>query len=278
MFVCKNKNVFSRNFTRGKVKVLPEKYLFNFYRSNAKRRNLLFTLCFEDFLNLIKQKCAYCLREPYNLYCRNSRPFLYNGIDRVNNNIGYIPENVVPCCKNCNKIKGALDKEVFLDTVNRVRTHLQKQSFMMEDDLILWRKSLAPQTLVVCSGVFDVLHIGHVTLLNYAKQFGDFLLVGLDDDESVRRLKGPTRPINTGRVRQKILSYLSMIDATYIYKNTQEFLNLIKPDVWVKGSDYSLETLNTQERDTVLDNGGRIEFAPKVDGVSSTAILKALNG
>jgi rfaE bifunctional protein nucleotidyltransferase chain/domain len=294
--VCGNfKNVFSVNLLRGRVKscgcladekrklgqkeiiarnyrrrVPIQKYLFSFYKSNANRRKIGFDLNFDTFLEMINQKCFYCAREPFNTYCKNNRTCLYNGIDRVDNKLGYLINNVVTCCKYCNKLKGTHDVDIFLDTARRIKTQYPCNIIDTEQKLIEWVIDIrkCQRTLVVCSGVFDIFHIGHLDYFKYAKNFGDVLLVGLNDDKSVSNIKGNSRPITNQTNRQMLISSMIVVDAVYVYEKTVDFLELVKPDVWVKGEDYSIDTLDSDERNAVLRNNGTIEFAPSVYSTS----------
>lgn len=145
-------------------------------------------------------------------------------------------------------------------------------------------KSLGKQ-IVFTNGVFDILHVGHVTYLEAAKQLGDFLVVGLNDDDSVRRLnKGPERPINAESARAKVLSALSAVDAVVIFSEGTP-LDLIKelePDVLVKGGDYDPEELDSSHPKYMVGSaevrewGGSVKTIPTVEGFSTTGIVKKL--
>jgi hypothetical protein len=102
--------------------------VISYYKRNAKRRNIKFDLSEEDCLNLFKQACYYCDREPFNII--NSKysngEFIYNGIDRIDNSIGYTLSNTVSCCKNCNAMKKDLPKEEFLKIVTLIYNNFNK--------------------------------------------------------------------------------------------------------------------------------------------------------
>ena len=135
------------------------------------------------------------------------------------------------------------------------------------------------QRIVFTNGCFDLLHVGHIKLFQFARNKGDALVVGLNSDESVRRLKGPNRPVLDHNERAYILSALEHVDYIVVFDEPTP-LNLIKairPDVLVKGADYTEDTV--VGRDFVESYGGRVELAPLVDGVSSTdIILRIANG
>jgi D-glycero-beta-D-manno-heptose 1-phosphate adenylyltransferase len=143
-----------------------------------------------------------------------------------------------------------------------------------------WRARLRSQgqRLVVTNGCFDLLHAGHVNYLETARSFGDVLLIGLNGDNSVRELKGPQRPINAEADRAAVLSALQMVDAVTIFpeKTATRFLSLVQPDVYVKGGDYTVETLNQEERRGVEAGGGRIVIVPFVPGKSTSALIEKI--
>jgi len=132
--------------------------------------------------------------------------------------------------------------------------------------------------LVVTNGCFDLLHVGHVTYLETARHHGDALLVGLNGDESVRQLKGPGRPIAPENDRAAVLGALESVDGVCIFAEltATRFLAAAQPDVYVKGGDYTLDTLNQDERQAVEQAGGRIVIIPFVPGKSTTATLKKI--
>ncbi len=134
------------------------------------------------------------------------------------------------------------------------------------------------RTLVVTNGCFDLLHPGHVIYLEAARNLGDALLVGLNSDASVRGLKGPDRPVNTEQDRALVLAALESVSAVCIFDEVAatHFLTIARPDIYVKGGDYTLQTVNQEERRTVEKAGGRIQFIPLVPGKSTTLLLQKL--
>ena len=135
------------------------------------------------------------------------------------------------------------------------------------------------QKLVVTNGCFDLLHLGHVTYLESARNQGDALLIGVNSDDAVRQLKGPTRPINAESDRAAVLAALESVDGVCIFqeKRATRFLDHAQPDVYVKGGDYTLETLDQEERRTVEQAGGKIVIIPFVPGKSTTATLEKIS-
>ena len=149
------------------------------------------------------------------------------------------------------------------------------------DNLPHWREVLhkSGRKLVATNGCFDLLHLGHVTYLESARNQGDALIVGVNGDEGVRQLKGSTRPINSEADRAAVLASLQCVDAVCIFteKRATRFLAHAQPDIYVKGGDYTLETLDQDERRTVEQAGGRIIILPFVPGKSTTAILEKIS-
>jgi rfaE bifunctional protein nucleotidyltransferase chain/domain len=144
-----------------------------------------------------------------------------------------------------------------------------------------WRQKVrdSGKKLVVTNGCFDLLHLGHVTYLETARNQGEALLVGVNGDEGVRQLKGPDRPINEETERAAVLAALESVDGVCVFpeKTATEFLAAARPDIYVKGGDYTLDTLNEDERRTVENAGGKIIIIPFVPGKSTTALLKKIS-
>ncbi len=139
-----------------------------------------------------------------------------------------------------------------------------------------WRAS--GETVVFTNGCFDLLHVGHITLLEDCRRFGSKLVLGLNADASVCRLKGPTRPIVAERERARVMSALASVDAVVLFEEDTplELIRALKPDVLVKGGDYEVSTVVGHEE--VLAGGGRVEIVPTVEGFSTTNIVKKLRG
>ena len=133
------------------------------------------------------------------------------------------------------------------------------------------------KTFVVTNGCFDILHVGHVRYLQKTKEYADKLIVMLNSDKSVKSIKGDDRPINCEADRAEILSSLSCVDYVVLFdeKSPAKLLEDIKPDVYTKGGDYTLETL--PERDIVLRNNIKVEFIDFVEGKSTTNVIKKIN-
>jgi D-beta-D-heptose 7-phosphate kinase/D-beta-D-heptose 1-phosphate adenosyltransferase len=139
-----------------------------------------------------------------------------------------------------------------------------------------WRSS--GETIVFTNGCFDLLHVGHITLLEDCRKFGSKLILGLNADSSVSRLKGPTRPIVGERERARVMAALAAVDAVVLFEEDTplELIRGLKPNVLVKGGDYSIETVVGHE--DVAAYGGRVEIVPTVEGFSTSNIVKKLAG
>jgi len=136
----------------------------------------------------------------------------------------------------------------------------------------------AGKTIVFTNGVFDLLHPGHVKYLEVARSLGDALIVGVNGDASVRRNKGPARPITPELERAEMLAALATVDAVVIFDEDTpaEIVEALQPDVLVKGSDWAADRIIGRE--TVEARGGRVVRVPVEQGYSTTAILKRVTG
>jgi D-beta-D-heptose 7-phosphate kinase/D-beta-D-heptose 1-phosphate adenosyltransferase len=137
-----------------------------------------------------------------------------------------------------------------------------------------WRA--AGETIVFTNGCFDLLHVGHVTLLEECHMLGSKLVLGLNSDASVCRLKGPTRPVVGEKERARVMAALAAVDAVVVFEEDTplELIRSVRPDVLVKGGDYSVETVVGHE--DVIAAGGRVEIVPTVKGFSTTNIVRKL--
>jgi rfaE bifunctional protein nucleotidyltransferase chain/domain len=135
-----------------------------------------------------------------------------------------------------------------------------------------WRS--AGQRIVFTNGCFDLLHIGHITLLEDARRLGDRLVVGINSDASVSGLKGPTRPIVGERERGRILAALAAVDAVLVFDEPTplRLIEALRPDVIVKGGDYSEETVVGARE--VRSWGGCVKIIPTVEGFSTTKLIE----
>lgn len=157
----------------------------------------------------------------------------------------------------------------FTDTASRV---------LSLGDAIEWREKLRlkGRKLVVTNGCFDILHRGHATYLAEARALGDALLILVNSDSSVRALKGPERPLNDEYSRAYLLCSLRAVDAATVFPDSRCHVELeaLAPDIYVKGGDYTIDSLDPDERAALLASGTEIVFKPFVPGFSTTGILE----
>ena len=134
------------------------------------------------------------------------------------------------------------------------------------------------KTVVFTNGCFDILHVGHLRYLNEAKRQGDVLIVGVNSDASVKRIKGESRPINSEKDRAEMLCGLKAVDYTVIFEEDtpEELIATLKPSIHVKGGDYKKEDL--PETKIVESYGGEVRILSFVEGKSTTNIVKKIQG
>jgi rfaE bifunctional protein nucleotidyltransferase chain/domain len=151
---------------------------------------------------------------------------------------------------------------------------------MAMPQLLEWRKGLRREgrKLVATNGCFDILHAGHVSYLQDARGLGDALLVGLTGDGNVTALKGPGRPVNEEQDRATVLAALASVDAVHIFPelDARAFLAAVAPDIYAKGGDYTLDTINQDERRLLESMGCKIVILPVVPGKSTSALLRKI--
>jgi rfaE bifunctional protein nucleotidyltransferase chain/domain len=149
--------------------------------------------------------------------------------------------------------------------------------FLLEDNIeIINRIKAERKKIVFTNGCFDLLHVGHVRYLAQAKKLGDFLIIGLNSDSSVKELKGEDRPINSFEDRATLLSAIESVDSVIMFEE-QTPENLIKdivPDILVKGGDYNIEDIVGYQ--TVMQNGGQVKTLSFYDGYSSTNYINKI--
>jgi rfaE bifunctional protein nucleotidyltransferase chain/domain len=132
------------------------------------------------------------------------------------------------------------------------------------------------KSIVFTNGCFDIVHAGHIDLLERVSKLGDILIIGLNSDASVRRLKGARRPLTNEAERAEILNALRMVDVVVVFDNDtpSELIEYIKPDVLVKGGDYGIDEI--AGRDTVFGIGGRVLSLPLLKDKSTTGIISLI--
>jgi rfaE bifunctional protein nucleotidyltransferase chain/domain len=137
------------------------------------------------------------------------------------------------------------------------------------------RLRAAGRRLVLTNGCFVLLHAGHVDYLERARALGDALVVALNSDRSVRELKGPTRPVNPEQDRARVVSALRAVDYVVVFDSLRvtDVIRAVRPALYAKGGDYTVETLDPGERAALTQAGTEIHILPLVPGRSTTAIL-----
>ena len=132
------------------------------------------------------------------------------------------------------------------------------------------------RVIVTTNGCFDILHVGHARILKEARALGDCLFVGLNSDDSVRRLKGAERPINNEQDRAEMLAHLASVDYVYVFEEDTpvEFLKMVKPNIHVKGADYSTDKL--AETPVVESFGGIVKLLALVPQKSTSSLVEKI--
>lgn len=147
-------------------------------------------------------------------------------------------------------------------------------------ELASWRASWSESAgrIVLTNGCFDLLHAGHVLYLEEARQHGDFLVVALNSDASVSELKGPSRPINPAADRLTVISRLRSVDAVTVFDSLRvtEVILALRPHVYVKGGDYTEETLDPGEREALRSCNTEIHLVSLIPGRSTTALIRRM--
>lgn len=158
-------------------------------------------------------------------------------------------------------------------STNSIPTKIYKLEALVQE-VTRWR--LKNKTIAFTNGVFDMLHEGHVASLTEAAQEADVLIVGVNSDASVKRLKGPLRPVINEGARSLLLASLLITDAVILFDTDTplELIKAIMPDVLVKGGDYSVDQIAGAKE--VIDNGGRVRLAEIVPGISTTSIIERM--
>lgn len=153
--------------------------------------------------------------------------------------------------------------------------------FTSLESAVARRKLLAGagKTLVLTNGCFDLLHCGHVYYLREAAKLGDELWIGLNGADSVRALKGPTRPVQGDLERAFTLGALEFVTGIFFFHTPRldAEIRALKPDIYAKAGDYTIETLNPSEREALFDCGAKIRFLPFLSGFSTTSLIAKIN-
>jgi len=154
--------------------------------------------------------------------------------------------------------------------------------FLALDEMIAERRKMAEagKRVIFSNGCFDILHVGHVRYLRASRKLGDVLIVGINSDASTRAIKGPDRPIRTAALRVEMLAELECVDYVTIFEEPSVTPAMLKisPDIYTKGGDYTIDSIDPGLRDAVLERNIRIEFPAHVPGASTSEILKKTQG
>ena len=156
-----------------------------------------------------------------------------------------------------------------------MQTHLKiLNQQQLKEKVESWKQQ--GQKIVFTNGCFDILHLGHVDYLEQSARKGDKLIVAINTDLSVKKLKGEDRPVNNEIARARLMAALAFVDAvTFFSEDTPlQLITLLKPDVLVKGSDYTIS--NIVGADIVMENGGSVETIDLVEGYSTSQIIKQI--
>ncbi len=147
-------------------------------------------------------------------------------------------------------------------------------------ELLAYREACAGQNkrFILTNGCFDILHEGHLSYLMQSAALGDVLAIAVNSDESVRSLKGLDRPVNSQNARAFALSCLRFVDAVFIFPGPRlaDEILALHPDVYTKAGDYTIDSLDPSERDSLLATGAEIHILPLVQNISTTKIIEAI--
>jgi len=161
-----------------------------------------------------------------------------------------------------------------LKTLNNIKSKIYNWD-EIQSKLVEWRSE--NKSIVFSNGCFDILHLGHIEYLSKTKDLGDILIIGLNSDQSIKRLKGETRPINNEYSRSLLLAALSFVDAIVIFgeDTPYELIEIIQPDILVKGGGY--DETNMIGADIVKSKGGKVIAIDLIEGYSTTNIINSIN-
>ena len=156
-----------------------------------------------------------------------------------------------------------------------MKTENYRSKIMNREEIASRLKSVNGKT-VFTNGCFDLLHIGHIRYLYEASLEGDLLIIGINTDSSVKKIKGPGRPITPEKERAELISALEFVDYVTLFSETlpTKTLDIIKPDVHVKGGDYKIDDI--PETETVEKNGGKVKILGLYRGYSSSSLIKKI--
>lgn len=156
-----------------------------------------------------------------------------------------------------------------MQTATKIKTKAAATAWIKE-------QQIAGKAVVFTNGCFDILHLGHIDYLEKARALGDALIIGLNTDQSVKRLKGADRPVNNEYARARMLAALDFVDAVCAFEEDTplELIETLVPNILVKGGDYTIETI--VGADTVMKHGGKVRTIDLVDGYSTTNLIEKI--
>ncbi|MBN2410983.1 D-glycero-beta-D-manno-heptose 1-phosphate adenylyltransferase [candidate division KSB1 bacterium] len=180
----------------------------------------------------------------------------------------------------CHKGYPKIGQKDVLDAQIRSSMRMQAEKHVNIDQLrdIVTQEKVSGRKIIWTNGCYDILHAGHVIYLEKAKSLGDVLIVGLNSDASVQKNKGPLRPVIDENQRAKLISALSCVDYVVVFDDVSplNMINELRPDIYVKGGDYDIDTINQEERRLVESYGGDIALLPGVEGMSTTEMINRI--
>ena len=196
---------------------------------------------------------------------------------------------IIQAARLANYAAGVSVQKPGLAVVSKIELlkQIRKESAQLDAEKVVELKELKKITskakkegkiVVWTNGCFDLMHVGHILYLQHARAHGDLLVVGLNSDASISDFKGPSRPIVEESQRAKLLASLTCVDYVVIFPDTTpiDLIDALKPDVYVKGGDYTIDTIDQNERQLVEGYGGQIALMPGVDGMSTTSIIEKI--
>ena len=173
-----------------------------------------------------------------------------------------------------------VSKDEILTAWHKQQAQSVMSKLVSQEDLkqIVQKSQNANKRVVWTNGCFDLMHVGHILYLEKAQSLGDILVVGLNSDVSVRKYKGPKRPIVEEQQRARILTALTCVDYVTIFddETPMKLLEMLKPDIYAKGGDYTIDTINQDERRLVESYGGEIALLPGQEGMSTTQLIERI--
>ena len=262
---CTNRERFKSGLRRLPNGQASRNKLFSNYSLNAKKRHLGFEISLDEFEILVKSNCYYCGKKPNQVFKfkGSNGNYIYNGIDRVDNSLGYTVDNCVPCCKECNFNKGSITIDTARKMINFTDARHKKP------------------VVGYIGATMDLPHKGHINLINRAKEQCDFLIVSLNTDEFIQEFKGKP-PVMSLSERMCVIENIKAVDKVIINmggKDSKLAILSCKPDKIFVGDDYNFDTYCKQMDFTKewLDNNNiEVIIFPRTPNISTTEIKQRM--